>query len=284
MNHLKIFIELTRLNKPIGFMLLFWPCSWGLAYAYGLNKDINSFVHFLLLFFLGSVLMRSAGCIFNDIVDRDFDKKVNRTKTRPIASGKISIQQSIVYVIALCVLALIILIQFNNLTIILGFGSMFLAFSYPFMKRITYWPQLFLGLTFNWGIIMAWCAMGFQVSYDIILLYISAIFWTLGYDTIYGAQDMSDDEIIGLKSTSIKFKDKMKLFVTTCYLISALSLVWLNFEKLGVNISTLILTIFFLSLIYQLFNFEQKKPSSCLETFKMNNFSGFILFLSLTLI
>ena len=131
---------------------------------------------------------------------------------------------------------------------------------------------------------MAWCAMGFQVSYDIILLYISAIFWTLGYDTIYGAQDMSDDEIIGLKSTSIKFKDKMKLFVTTCYLISALSLVWLNFEKLGVNISTLILTIFFLSLIYQLFNFEQKKPSSCLETFKMNNFSGFILFLSLTLI
>ena len=284
MNHLKIFIELTRLNKPIGFMLLFWPCSWGLAYAYSLNKDINSFVHFLLLFFLGSVLMRSAGCIFNDIVDRDFDKKVNRTKTRPIASGKISIQQSIVYVIALCVLALIILIQFNNLTIILGFGSMFLAFSYPFMKRITYWPQLFLGLTFNWGIIMAWCAMGFQLSYDIILLYISAIFWTLGYDTIYGAQDMSDDEIIGLKSTSIKFKDKMKLFVTTCYLISALSLVWLNFEKLGVNISTLILTIFFLSLIYQLFNFEQKKPSSCLETFKMNNFSGFILFLSLTLI
>ena len=210
MNHLKIFIELTRLNKPIGFMLLFWPCSWGLAYAYSLNKDINSFVHFLLLFFLGSVLMRSAGCIFNDIVDRDFDKKVNRTKTRPIASGKISIQQSIVYVIALCVLALIILIQFNNLTIILGFGSMFLAFSYPFMKRITYWPQLFLGLTFNWGIIMAWCAMGFQLSYDIILLYISAIFWTLGYDTIYGAQDMSDDEIIGLKSTSIKFKDKMK--------------------------------------------------------------------------
>ena len=284
MNHLKIFIELTRLNKPIGFMLLFWPCSWGLAYAYSLNKDINSFVHFLLLFFLGSVLMRSAGCIFNDIVDRDFDKKVNRTKTRPIASGKISIQQSIVYVIALCVLALIILIQFNNLTIILGFGSMFLAFSYPFMKRITYWPQLFLGLTFNWGIIMAWCAMGFQVSYDIILLYISAIFWTLGYDTIYGAQDMSDDEIIGLKSTSIKFKDKMKLFVTICYLISAISLVWLNFEKLGVNISTVILFIFFLSLIYQLFNFEQKKPSSCLETFKMNNFSGFILFLSLTLI
>ena len=284
MNHIKIFIELTRLNKPIGFMLLFWPCSWGLAYAYSLNKDINSFVHFLLLFFLGSVLMRSAGCIFNDIVDRDFDKKVSRTKTRPIASGKISITQSIIYVIALCVLALIILIQFNNLTIILGFGSMFLAFSYQFMKRITYWPQLFLGLTFNWGIIMAWYAMGFQLSFDIILLYISAIFWTLGYDTIYGAQDMSDDEIIGLKSTSIKFKDKMKLFVTICYLISAISLVWLNFEKLSVNISTLILIIFFLSLIYQLFNFEQKKPSSCLETFKMNNFSGFILFLSLTLI
>ena len=281
MNHLKIFIELTRLNKPIGFMLLFWPCSWGLAYAYSLNKDINSFVHFLLLFFLGSVLMRSAGCIFNDIVDRDFDKKVSRTKTRPIASGKISIQQSMIYVIALCVLALIILIQFNNLTIILGFGSMFLAFSYPFMKRITYWPQLFLGLTFNWGIIMAWCAMGFQVSYDIILLYISAIFWTLGYDTIYGAQDMSDDEIIGVKSTSIKFKKNMKLFVLSSYIISILGIFYLLSSNLNFNLTTLFLSLFIISLIYQIIIFDKKNPTTCLKAFKINNLSGFLLFLSI---
>ena len=156
MKELKIFIELTRLNKPIGFMLLFWPCSWGLAFA---NNDFQQniiFYYYLLLFFLGSVLMRSAGCIVNDIVDKDLDKKVKRTKTRPLASGRISFSKSIWYVISLCLIAFIILVQFNSLTIFLGLGSMILAFSYPFMKRVTYWPQLFLGITFNWGIIMAY--------------------------------------------------------------------------------------------------------------------------------
>ena len=153
MHHLKIFIELTRLNKPIGFMLLFWPCSWGLAYANSIDQNLNLFLNYLILFFLGSVLMRSAGCIFNDIVDKDYDIRVERTKKRPIASGKISIKHSFIYVVFLCLLALIILIQFNLLTIFLGLSSMFLAFSYPFMKRITYWPQLFLGITFNLSLI-----------------------------------------------------------------------------------------------------------------------------------
>ena len=220
MQHLKIFIQLTRLNKPIGFMLLFWPCSWGLAYAYTLNRNLDLFLSYLILFFFGSVLMRSAGCIFNDIVDKDFDKKVRRTKTRPIPAGKISVNRSLCYVLIICLVALLILLQFNKLTIFLGMGSMILAFSYPFMKRITYWPQLFLGITFNWGIIMAWTAINYSISSEIVILYISAIFWTLGYDTIYGAQDMSDDEIIGLKSTSIKFKKNIKLFVSISYLIS----------------------------------------------------------------
>ena len=143
MSQLKIFIKLTRLSKPIGIMLLFWPCSWGLAYAYSIDKNLNQLLFFLLLFFLGSVLMRSAGCIVNDIVDRDIDKKVQRTKNRPLASNLISIKLSLVYTAILCVLAFLILIQFNELTIILGFASMLLAFSYPFMKRVTYWPQLF---------------------------------------------------------------------------------------------------------------------------------------------
>ena len=142
MQHFKIFVELTRLNKPIGFMLLFWPCSWGLAYAYSVNQNLNLFLYYLILFFLGSVLMRSAGCIFNDIVDKDYDKKVKRTKNRPIAKGKITIQHSLVYVSILCLIAFLILMQFNLLTIVFGMGSMLLAFSYPFMKRITYWPQL----------------------------------------------------------------------------------------------------------------------------------------------
>tara|TARA_B100000963_G_scaffold351451_1_gene363045 strand:- start:159 stop:1022 length:864 start_codon:yes stop_codon:yes gene_type:complete len=281
MNHLKIFINLTRLNKSIGFMLLFWPCSWGLAYAFSFDQNTNLFIHYLILFFLGSVLMRSAGCIFNDIVDRDFDKKVERTKLRPLASGQISVKLSFFYVSILCFFAFIILIQFNLYTISLGIGSMILAFTYPYMKRVTYWPQLFLGLTFNWGIIMAWVAFGNEISFEIIILYISAIFWTLGYDTIYGAQDMSDDEIIGLKSTSIKFKENMKLFVSITYFITILMNLFLFNEYIGLNFFSFIFFLFTLSLVYQLIKFDKDDSKSCLKMFKLNNLSGFLLFLGI---
>jgi len=280
MSHLKIFIELTRLNKPIGFMLLFWPCSWGLAYAYSLNQNQSLFLYHLLLFFLGSVLMRSAGCIVNDIVDKDFDKKVLRTKKRPLASGMISVKKSLVYVVGLCFLAFLILIQFNFKTILLGMSSMLLAFSYPFMKRFTYWPQLFLGLTFNWGVIMAWVSINNDISLQIIFLYIAAIFWTLGYDTIYGAQDIADDEVIGLKSTSIKFKKNIKFFVCTSYLITSALLIILFFEKIGKNMFSFLLLLFVVSLIYQVINFNKNAPKTCLKTFKFNNYSGLLLFLS----
>ncbi len=284
MKHLKIFIELTRANKPIGIMLLFWPCSWSLAYSYSINENLNMFLYYMALFFLGSVLMRSAGCIVNDIVDKDLDKGVTRTKQRPIASGKISVINSIIYVFILCLLALIILIQFNFYTIILGFVSMIFAFSYPFMKRITYWPQLFLGLTFNWGIIMAWTATNNNISFEILALYLSAIFWTLGYDTIYGAQDMEDDEIIGIKSASIKFKKNMKLFVSVCYFFSCLILSFLFSDLIGLNIFTIIFIFFIMSLIYQIFKFKKTSPKSCLSAFKFNNISGLILFLNIFLI
>ena len=281
MQHLKIFIELTRLNKPIGFMLLFWPCSWGLAFAYNNNENLNLFLYYLLLFFLGSVLMRSAGCIFNDIVDKDYDKKVQRTKLRPIASGKITVKQSLIYVLVLCLVAFLILIQFNLLTIILGISSMLLAFSYPFMKRITYWPQLFLGITFNWGIIMAWTSMNNNITQEIIVLYTSAIFWTLGYDTIYGAQDMSDDEIIGLKSTSIKFKNSIRLFVSVSYLILVVLVLYLFKDLFGKNIFTFFSIIFIFSTIYQIFKLKENKSKNYLKLFKFNNYTGLFLFLSI---
>ena len=222
--------------------------------------------------------MRSAGCIFNDIVDKDFDKKVTRTKKRPIAAGKITVKRSLVYVLALCLIAFIILIQFNIFTIILGMSSMLLAFSYPYMKRITYWPQLFLGITFNWGMVMGWTAINNSISPEILILYISAIFWTLGYDTIYGAQDMSDDEIIGLKSTSIKFKKNIRLFVSTSYLISVALISFSLKDHLGSNIFTLFLIMFVLSLFYQLFKFKNDKPQTYLNLFKLNNYSGLLLF------
>tara|TARA_B100001059_G_scaffold144642_1_gene144522 strand:- start:1041 stop:1901 length:861 start_codon:yes stop_codon:yes gene_type:complete len=281
MQHLKIFIELTRLNKPIGFMLLFWPCSWGLAYAYSFNQDLNIFLYYLMLFFLGSLLMRSAGCIFNDIVDKDFDIKVKRTKTRPIPAGRITVKHSLVYVLILCILSFLILLQFNLFTILLGISSMVLAFSYPFMKRITYWPQLFLGITFNWGIIMAWSAINNNLTSEIMILYIAAIFWTLGYDTIYGAQDMSDDEIIGLKSTSIKFKKNIRLFVSITYLIFITLIIYLFKDFIGANIFTFFLTMFIFTLFFQLLKFKKQKLENCLKLFKLNNLTGFLLFLGI---
>ena len=279
MEKLKIFIQLTRLNKPIGFLLLFWPCVWGLSLAYYYSGDTFIYIKYIVLFFLGSVLMRSAGCIFNDIVDRDLDKKVQRTKTRPITSGKISIVEAFIYIILLCLTALLILLQFNLLTIVLGMGSMVLAFAYPFMKRITYWPQLFLGLTFNWGIIMGWTSIINSISIEPIILYFAAIFWTLGYDTIYGLQDIHDDEIIGIKSTSIKFKNNVKIFVGTCYSLCILFILILGL-LMEINKYLLPLSIFFVaSLIYQIKVFKLNNPQSCLFCFKMNNVTGLFIFL-----
>jgi 4-hydroxybenzoate polyprenyltransferase len=280
-SEIKLFIDLTRLNKPIGIMLLFWPCSWGLAYAYNYTQNLNQFLLYLLLFFLGSVLMRSAGCIINDIVDKDFDKKVKRTKQRPIAANLISINQALTYSALLCLVAFFILIQFNKLTIILGLSSMLLAFSYPFMKRITYWPQLFLGITFNWGLIMAWVASTNYISQEIIIFYLSAIFWTLGYDTIYGAQDIGDDEIIGVKSTSIKFKKNIKQFVGINYLLSSLLIIYLIKNEIGFNFLTFFILIFILTLIYQIQIFDKTSPRSCFKAFKLNNFSGLNIFLGM---
>ena len=282
MNKIKIFVDLTRLNKPIGYMLLFWPCSWGLTFGYSSSISLQTYFFFLFLFLCGSILMRSAGCIFNDIVDKDLDLKVSRTKSRPIPAKKISVVESFFYVCLLCSFAFFILIQFNTLTIFLGLASMLLAFSYPFMKRITYWPQLFLGITFNWGAVMAWAAINNDISAEIMILYFGAIFWTLGYDTIYGAQDMIDDEIIGIKSTAIKFKSNIKVFVSICYAITSLCFIYIFFEKLSLDLFTFFFCFFMGSLLLQLKIINFKNPKSCLKTFRLNNFSGFLLFISLT--
>ena len=279
MEKFRIFVQLTRLNKPIGYLLLFWPCVWGLTLGYYFNGELDLYLKHVFLFFLGSVLMRSAGCIVNDIVDKNFDKKVKRTRERPIASGKISIFNALVYVFFLCLIAFVILLQFNFLTIVLGMSSMILAFTYPFMKRITYWPQLFLGLTFNWGIIMGWTSITNNISIEPIILYLSAIFWTLGYDTIYGLQDIRDDEIIGVKSTSIKFKNNVKVFVGTCYSLFVLCIIILSF-LMEINKYIFILSLFFiLSLVYQIKIFKTDNPKSCLNSFKVNNLTGLLIFL-----
>ena len=282
MNQVKHFVNLIRLKKPIGFMLLFWPCAWGLTLAYDFSKNLNNYFFYLILFFLGAVLMRSAGCIVNDILDKEFDAKVFRTKDRPIASGKISIKLAIIYSLILCFLALLILLNFNLFTIILALGSMPLAFTYPLMKRFTYWPQLFLGITFNYGLILGWTAIKGEIGIVPILFYIGAIFWTLGYDTVYGYQDIKDDEIIGLKSTSIKFKNNAKQFLIICY-----SLVYVFFIAAGFNMNfsyiyfVISIIPFFHLFIFQIKKFNPSNSSSCLKIFKSNNIFGLIIFFNI---
>ena len=226
--------------------------------------------------------MRSAGCIVNDIFDKNFDSRVERTKNRPIASGYISIKLGLFYVLILCGIAFIVLIQFNFFTIILALASMPLAFAYPLMKRFTYWPQLFLGVTFNYGLILGWTSINSEISIVPIIFYLGAIFWTLGYDTIYGFQDIKDDEIIGVKSTSIKFKKNPKFFILLCYLVFIVILTYLgilmNFNKIYFGGLILIAMHLF---IFQVKNLNINLNSNCLKIFKSNNFLGLLIFINL---
>ena len=282
MKNFKLFLELTRLKKPIGFLLLFWPCIWGLTLANDFSNNNFLFIKYCIFFLLGAVLMRSAGCIVNDILDRNIDQMVERTKNRPIACGKISVKQSLILVLVLCSVAFTILIQFNLNTIILGLASMPFAFTYPLMKRFTYWPQLFLGVTFNYGLIMAWVSITNEIHIYPIIFYIGAIFWTLGYDTIYGFQDIKDDEIIGVKSTSIKFKKNPKIFLTLCYLIFYISILILGIIMSFSLYYFLFSILIFIHLIfYQINNLEVLDPSKCLKIFKSNNFLGLLVFLNI---
>ena len=282
MNQINLFIELTRLKRPIGYMLLFWPCAWGLTLAYDFSKNINDYFFYLILFFLGAILMRSAGCIVNDILDKEFDKKVSRTKNRPIAAGQFSIKLALIYAAILCLFAFMVLLNFNNFTIILALCSMPLAFTYPLMKRYTYWPQLFLGITFNYGLMLGWTAIKGQIDFVTIILYFGAIFWTLGYDTIYGYQDITDDEIIGLKSTSIKFKNNAKFFLLTCYLILPLMLLIIGYLN-NFNYYYYLFMILPVSqlFLYQIKYFNSKDSRICFKIFKSNNYFGLLILINI---
>ena len=282
MQNIKLFIELTRLSKPIGFMLLFWPCIWGLTLSYNFGLSLDIFIFYGFLFFAGSVLMRSAGCIVNDISDKNIDKLVERTKKRPIASGKISIRLGIFYATVLCAIAFLILINFNKLTILMALISMPLAFTYPLMKRFTYWPQLFLGVTFNYGLVLAWISINNDISIIPIIFYLGAIFWTLGYDTIYGYQDIKDDEIIGVKSTSIKFKNNPKKFILVCYLTFIASLILIGVQmKFNLFYFLFLIIPIFQLIFFQIYKLNTNNPENCLSKFKSNNFLGLIIFINL---
>ena len=276
-------IKLLRLDKPTGIFLLFWPCAWGLAIGSSSTNDRNLFYYYLILFFLGSIFMRSAGCVYNDIIDRNIDAKVLRTKSRPIAIGSISTTSGWVIILLLICASLIILFQFNLNSIIFGLSSGLLVIAYPFMKRITYWPQLFLGFAFNWGVILGWLVLENTFSLIPILLYASAIIWTVGYDTIYGAQDIKDDLKIGVKSTSIKFEKKMKLFLSACYAISSFLLL-LTLTLLSANFITYILALLSGFILFaQVLLYDDKNNKKNSKLFALNNYYGLSIFLTLML-
>ena len=282
---MKDYFLLMRLDKPIGFMLLFWPCSWGFAVVLK-NMSINQeWIINFFLFFIGSILMRSAGCVYNDIIDKKIDQKVTRTKQRPLASNKLSTFKGWVLVAFLSFLSLIILFQFNFTAIIFGLSSGILIFAYPFMKRITYWPQLFLGIVFNWGVILSYLVFNEEVNIGILLIYLSAVFWTLGYDTIYGLQDAEEDIKIGVKSTSIKFNKKIKQFLVIVYLISISLMIFSNIvilNKIKVEIILYILPL--LLLIFQIQKVEIKNSTQNLSLFKLNNYYGLSIFIILIIV
>ena len=277
---MKKYFFLMRLDRPVGFMLLFWPCAWGFAIVLGQGPMDDNWLAYLILFFVGSILMRSAGCVYNDIIDKKIDQNVRRTKFRQIASGKVSIRKAWALSIFLSLLSLLILFQFNLKAIIFGLSSGILIILYPFMKRITYWPQLFLGIVFNWGVILSYLVFNDKINLEISLIYFSAILWTLGYDTIYGLQDIYDDIRIGVKSTSIKFKKNIKQFLTTVYMLS-FSLIFI--VSILITKETGIFFIFYLLpfflLVYQIQSVEISKNKKNLSLFKLNNYYGLSIFL-----
>jgi len=279
---IKPMYQLARLDKPIGFLLLMWPCLW--SYVYGsIIFSHNIEIKYIIYFILGSVLMRGAGCTWNDLLDRKYDSKVKRTKDRPLASNKISLANAAIFLVFQLLLSLLILIQFNKLTIIVGLLSIIPIIIYPLMKRITWWPQLFLGITFNWGAIMGWTAITGELSYHCIILYFGCIFWTIGYDTIYAHQDKIDDNFLGLKSTAILFGSKTKFALYFFYLIFITTLIItiniIEIENLYIN--SLFLFFIFIHLFSQIFFLNIDSPDNCLKIFKSNNSLGIIIFMLL---
>jgi 4-hydroxybenzoate polyprenyltransferase len=276
------FVSLLRLNKPIGIFLLFWPCAWSLTMTQWFVVNNYLFIKYLILFFIGSIIMRSAGCVYNDIVDKKIDFRVQRTKKRLIASGKISVTTAWLSISFLIIPALIILFQFNNFSKILGLSSGLLIITYPFMKRITFWPQLFLGFTFNWGVLLGWSVFFENITLETIILYMTGVFWTLGYDTIYALQDKVDDLKIKVKSTAIKFGHDLKNFLFFCYISSIALLVALGFLTGRSFIYFILIAIAALHLAFQVIIIQKIKSNNREKiqiVFNSNNSFGILIFL-----
>ena len=276
------YARLMRLDKPTGIWLLFWPCVWGLALG-GRHLDWFDFIRITLLFFIGAVVMRSAGCIVNDIWDRKLDAKVERTKNRPLASREIKLRNAMMLLGLLLLLAALIWLQLNWLTRILSMVALGLVAAYPAMKRITWWPQAFLGVTFNFGILMGYTEVAHVLNIPAIIIYLGAIFWTIGYDTVYAHQDMEDDRRIGIKSTALKFSTQPRRFVALCYALAML--LWWLAAMIAALPWQVFVTLMAVAahLLWQLAEWQPQDANSCFKIFRSNVVTGILMAAALIL-
>ncbi len=271
------YLRLARLDRTIGSWLLLMPCWWSAALAAGITGELKSLPLSLVLFFIGAFAMRGAGCTWNDITDRDLDARVERTRSRPIPAGQVSVRQAILFMALQALVGLAVLVQFNRFAIATGIASLLIVAIYPFMKRITNWPQLVLGLAFNWGVLVGWSAVHGSLSWPPVLVYLGGIFWTLAYDTIYAHQDREDDVLIGVKSTAVHFGDNTRIWLGGFFILALISIdaaLWLAdasfIAHMGVGFAAL-------HAGWQIRKFETHNSALCLRLFKSNRDFGLII-------
>ena len=278
---LKPYARLARWDRPIGFWLLFWPCGYSLGFAAVKNPAAGFDWWALLLCLVGAVAKRLAGCTFNDIVDRDIDDKVERTRSRPLPSGQVTLTSAIVFMVLQGLVGLAVLVQFNSFTVIVGVASLVLVAIYPFMKRITWWPQFFLGLAFSWGALVGWTSQTAAISLPPLLLYLGCILWVIGYDTIYALQDVEDDALIGVKSTARLFGRRARAMVALFY--AAAVVVWVAAALLvGAGLLFGIVMLAAIAILaWQVWSLDDRDPDNALVRFKANHWVGVAFTLAL---
>ena len=276
------YLRLARLDRPIGSWLLLMPCWWSLGLAAMHAQTFPNIWH-VVLFFIGAFAMRGAGCTWNDLVDRNLDGLVERTRSRPIPSGQVTVAQATAFMVAQALIGLAVLLQFNRFTVMCGIASLIVVVIYPFMKRITYWPQVTLGLAFSWGALMGWPATFARLDWPAIVLYAGSISWVIGYDTIYAHQDREDDALIGIKSTAILFGKDTQQMMVVFYALAVVLIGIAGAMAGGGLIFALALTAFAVHLAWQIKRLDIDDPALCLKLFKSNRDAGLILFAGMVL-
>jgi len=271
------YLRLARLDRPIGSWLLLMPCWWSVGLA-GMHNDRFPSLWHIVLFFIGAFAMRGAGCTWNDLVDRDLDGRVERTRSRPIPSGQVTVAQATMFMVAQALVGFLVLIQFNRFTVAIGIASLLVVVVYPFMKRITYWPQIFLGLAFSWGALMGWPAVFGRLDWPAVVLYAGSILWVIGYDTVYAHQDRDDDLLIGIKSTALLFGERTPTMLATFYAGAIVLIAAAGFMAGGGMMFTIGIVAFAAHLAWQVARLDIDDPAHCLVLFKSNRDAGLILF------